>query len=117
MKNALKYALGVVLPALLGGQALACYTVYDRANQVVYHAAAAPVDMRYQIHQTLPAVFPGGHLVFSVTDTACPPVNSSRRSGVNLAVNSLPRRSAYAPAPGVTVIQSPGGDIYTNNRP
>jgi len=98
MKTALplQYALGVLLSCLFSGQALACYTVYNRANQVIYHALAAPVDMRYQLHQTLPAVFPGGHLVFSITDTACPAENSPRGGNVNRAVNSLMERNAYA---------------------
>lgn len=82
MNTALKYALGALLPVLGMDSALACYTVYNRANQVVYHAAAAPVDMRYQLHQTLPSVFPGGHLVFSLADTACPAVNKTRSSRV-----------------------------------
>ena len=94
MKTALKFALGVSLPGLLSSQALACYTVYNRSDQVVYLAAAAPVDMRYPLHQTLPAVFPGGHLVFSVTDTACPLVNRSRDSSVRTTVNSLASRTA-----------------------
>lgn len=78
------------------GVALAWYTVYNRANEVVYHAAAAPVDMRLQLHKTLPAVFPDGHLVFSITDTACPPVNSARGGNVNGAVNALMARNASA---------------------
>ncbi len=101
MKNALKQVLGVLLPALLSSQALACYTVYNHANQVVYHAAAAPVDMRYQIHQTLPGVFPGGHLVFSVTDIACPPVNSSGDRRASTAVNSLSNRTVYSAGPAM----------------
>ena len=50
--------------ALAASQALACYTVYDRSNAVVYHAQTPPVDMSLPLHQTLPAAFPGGHLVF-----------------------------------------------------
>jgi hypothetical protein len=50
---------------------VACYTVYDRNNRVVYDAQTAPVDMRYQIHETLPLVFPGGHMVFG-NSTDCP---------------------------------------------
>ena len=92
MNIALQYALGVLLPVVLSTPALACYTVYNRANQVIYHAVAAPVDMRYQLHQTLPAVFPDGHLVFSVTDTACPPVNISRATSVTLS-NLQPARA------------------------
>lgn len=52
-------------------QALACYTVYDRNNRVIYNAQTAPVDMRLQIHETLPRVFPGGHMVFG-NSTDCP---------------------------------------------
>jgi hypothetical protein len=96
MKTALKYALCAWLVTVFSGQALACYTVYNRANQVIYHAAAAPVDMRYQLHQTLPAVFPGGHMVFSITDTSCPLVDRRRSSNVNRAVNALMDRDAYA---------------------
>ena len=96
MTPALKYVLGVLLTATLSGQALACYTVYNRANQVIYHAAATPVDMRYPLHQTLPAVFPGGHMVFSITDTACPAVDSRRFVSVNRTASALADRNAYA---------------------
>jgi hypothetical protein len=95
MTLAMKSVLGVLLSATVSGQALACYTVYNRANQVIYHAAAAPVDMRYQLHQTLPAVFPGGHMVFAITDTSCPSVDSRRGANVNRAVNALMERNAY----------------------
>ena len=78
MKTALNVALGTLLAAAFSGQALACYTVYNRANQVIYHARQAPVDMQYQLHQTLPAVFNDGHMVFSITDTDCPAVNQTR---------------------------------------
>ncbi len=80
MHTARQLALGAfaLLAAVFSGQAAACYTVYNRANQVVYNAAQAPVDMRYQLHETLPAVFPDGHMVFSITDTSCPPVNLIR---------------------------------------
>ena len=97
MKTALKLALGLLLTSLLAGQSLACYTVYNRANQIIYHADAAPIDMRYQIHQTLPAVYPGGHLVFSVSDHSCPPLNQSRANSVQTRVDDLARRNAQAP--------------------
>ncbi len=90
MKQALRCLSAALALAGFGAPALACYTVYNRANQVIYHAAAAPVDMRYPLHQTLPAVFPGGHLVFSITDTSCPAINTPRTGSVSMAVNSLP---------------------------
>ena len=112
MNTALKYALGALVTTVFSGQALACYTVYNSANQVVYQAQAAPVDMRYQLHQTLPAVFPGGHMVFSITDTSCPLVNATRAGNVNRAVNALMERDAYATTAGMprsnaVTIQSP----------
>ena len=99
MNTALKYALAALLLALSAGQALACYTVYNRSNQVVYHAAKAPVDMRYQLHETLPAVYPGGHLVFSVTDTSCPPDNHARASA-SARLDALSRGESYVERPG-----------------
>jgi hypothetical protein len=57
-------ALLAGLLALAAGQVLACYTVYDRSGYVVYNDEAAPVDMSRPIHETLPARFPGGQLVF-----------------------------------------------------
>lgn len=98
MNTVLKYALAALLPALSASQVLACYTVYNRSNQVIYHAAAAPVDMRYQLHETLPAVYPGGHLVFSVTDTSCPPVNHTR-TGASAKVDALSRGESYVERP------------------
>ncbi len=108
MNTVLKYALAALLPALSGGQALACYTVYNRANQVIYLAAQAPVDMRYQLHQTLPAIFPDGHMVFSITDTACPPVNLTR-SNIR---DSVGGRVAYAAGPGEAMMQDPKARPY-----
>lgn len=60
-----------VAGAVFSLQALACYTVYDRNNRVIYNAQTAPVDMRYQIHETLPRMFPGAHMVFD-DSTDCP---------------------------------------------
>ena len=55
-------AMTAVLPAL------ACYTVYDRSERVVYQSETAPVDMSRPLHETLPARFPGGHMTFSLSD-------------------------------------------------
>ena len=56
-----------------------CYTVYDRSNQVVYNAQTPPVDMSRPLHETLPVVFPGGHMVFG-TGVDCPREGPSRVS-------------------------------------
>lgn len=56
------------LPALAVLPASACYTVYDRSERVVYQSEAPPVDMSRPLHETLPARFPGGHLIFNLSD-------------------------------------------------
>jgi hypothetical protein len=96
MHSVLKFALGALITTIFSGQALACYTVYNRANQVVYQALAAPVDMRYQLHETLPSAFPGGHMVFSITDTSCPQVNTTRVVNANRTAAVLADRNAFA---------------------
>ncbi|MCY7370341.1 MAG: hypothetical protein LH479_05600 [Polaromonas sp.] len=57
--------------ALSGVNALACYTVYDRGNAVVYNAMTPPVDMTPPYIARLNKVFPGSHLVFG-SSTGCP---------------------------------------------
>ena len=69
----MKHLKCLLLCALLGSasmQAAACYTVYDPSDRVVYHESVPPVDMSRPLHETLPARFPGGHMVFD-TDTDC----------------------------------------------
>ena len=56
--------LSALLLGLAAGPVLACYTVYDRSGRVVYNDAAPPVDMSRPVHETLPARFPGAHMVF-----------------------------------------------------
>jgi hypothetical protein len=53
---------------LAAGHAMACYTVYDAGNQVVYNAQLPPVDTRLPLSQTLPR---GHHMVFD-DSTSCP---------------------------------------------
>ena len=60
---------------LAAPQAMACYTVYNKANVPVYSNMSPPIDMSYQIHQRLPAVFPGGHLIFG-DSTDCPVIDA-----------------------------------------
>jgi hypothetical protein len=88
MTNTLKCVLGVLLTTLISSQALACYTVYDSTGKLVYNAIKAPIDMRYQIHETLPQAFPGGHMVFSISDKNCPEANLKRDPEGAVAENS-----------------------------
>lgn len=63
LKLALLAALGVA-----SMNAMACYTVYDSGNRVIYHGEKAPVDMTRHLHETLPR---GAHMVFDAA-SSCP---------------------------------------------
>ena len=99
MPTKITFALGGMLVLLLNSPAQACYTVYNPANQVVYHAATAPVNMSYQLHQTMPGFYPGGHLVFSISDTDCPKVNLTRSNATGLAYAAGPGQTLSEPRP------------------
>lgn len=43
----------------------ACYTVYDRTNNIVYNAQTPPVDMSRPLRETVPIAFPGGTMIFN----------------------------------------------------
>jgi hypothetical protein len=68
-----------LLPSLLAvacAQAFAgCYTVYDSSNRIMFQSEKPPVDMSRPLHETVPARFPGGSMVFD-TDGICPVVSS-----------------------------------------
>jgi hypothetical protein len=124
----LKYLLLCPLLAVASFNATACYTVYDRANRIVYQGEEAPVDMSRPIHETLPARYPGGQLVFdSQTECAAIDVRSralaySERTTSPLLTDASNARAMRAPytlvernvalvqpqdarmAPGLTVI-------------
>lgn len=128
LTSALAVHLCLALPAF---NALACYTVYDRSNAVVYHAMVPPVDMTPPYTDRLGKVFPGSHLVFG-SNTGCPATqagyNPSRQpaaaplftdpqtaEGMKLEHTVLPSGAAVVrkpPAnmrPGFTVMNLGGG--------
>lgn len=63
--------------ALAGANAMACYTVYDGSNRVIYQGLEAPVDMSLPLHRTLGTRFPGAHMVFDQSAN-CAPVALAR---------------------------------------
>ena len=124
----------ILLLPLLGlasVQAFACYTVYGPNNRVLYQSDKPPVDMSRPLHETVPARFPGGQMVFDdsgvcpvvssvavgnggpVTRTSSPLLTDEktarelglphRKLGSNIAM--VPAQ-AVAMDPGVTVVQS-----------
>jgi len=67
----LSHAVLATTLLLAGGQAMACYVVYGPDNQVLYSGVDSPVDMSRPLHETVPAKYPGGAMVFT-NDTECP---------------------------------------------
>ena len=92
MTNILKGALALSLTVLAVPQAMACFTVYDLvSNQVLYSGIGSPIDMRYQIHERLPAAFPGAHMVFgSATDCPSIDVRNTSHALAHLANAAVP---------------------------
>jgi len=72
MKKIFACSLAAVAGVLFSQGALAtCYVVYGPAQQVIYRSTQAPVDLSYQLHETVPAVVPGGTLVFTPDNYGC----------------------------------------------
>ncbi|MBI2726408.1 MAG: hypothetical protein HYX42_09175 [Polaromonas sp.] len=100
-----KFAVALSLSLLAASPAFACFTVYNAAtNQVVYSGQNAPIDMSYQIHQKLPAAFPGGHMVFGVSND-CPAVDLRQASPQLVAVAARSAPVAIRSAPRMTRAQ------------
>ena len=72
MKKALAYSIAAVASVFFSQGALAaCYVVYGPAKQVIYRSTQSPVDLSYQLHETVPTVVPGGTLVFTLSNDDC----------------------------------------------
>jgi hypothetical protein len=52
-----------------------CFTVYDRANRIVYRDVLTPIDLSGPITEAMRAWFPGGHLVISGEARGCTPID------------------------------------------
>lgn len=52
----------------------ACYTVMGPRGQILSETSTPPVDMRYQLHQTVPYKYGrGASMVFGIADNNCGP--------------------------------------------
>ena len=95
-KHVFRILMSLSAAVLVAPQALACFTVYNKANVPVYSNMSPPIDMSYQIHQRLPAVFPDGHMVFG-DSTDCPLIDtrvvSAQLSNVSTTSNLTSRRA------------------------
>lgn len=89
MKSKIALLCGLLL---CGANAMACYTVYDGSNRVIFRGAEAPVDMSLPLHEAVAKRFPqGSSLVFDQGAT-CTPVNLAqvaRPSSGMVPVNTI----------------------------
>lgn len=77
----LALALGLAGAVFSPAASAACYVVYGPSEQVIYRASEPPVNLSYQLHQTVPVLVPGATLVFSLDNHGC-------ESEVNLLAQS-----------------------------
>ena len=83
-----------------GWAAAQCYTLYDRDNRVVYQGRESPVDMSRPLHETVPALQPGGHLVLDNIGTCeemREPALQTERRPLPLEAGPDTRRMGAAP--------------------
>lgn len=102
--------IGASLLALAAGPALACYTVYDSNNRVLFRSSEPPVDMSRPLHETVPQRFPGGQLVFD-TQTRCEEVSIGRWAPVSGTPAPLLTDRQTAQALGVRYAQLSNGAV------
>ena len=51
-----------------------CYVVYSASQQVLYRSTEPPVNLSYQLHQTVPYRYgQGATMVFGIADANCGP--------------------------------------------
>lgn len=77
---------------LAGSNAMACYTVYDATNRVVYRGLDAPVDMSLPLHQALSGRFPAGSSLVFDQGATCTPVSIAqvaRPTGAMVPPNTI----------------------------
>lgn len=87
--------------------ALACFTVSSPHDRVIYHSVEPPVDMSLPLHETVPLVFPGGHMVFDLnTNCVAVPAPGTTR---------LPSTAASAGATVVRVLSGPDRMLATGS--
>jgi hypothetical protein len=63
-----------VVSMLAAGAQAACYTVMGPKGEIVSQSSTPPVDMSYQLHQTVPYKYgKGATLVFGIAESNCGP--------------------------------------------
>ena len=69
MKKTVTFLATLILAA---GAHAGCYTVYGPKGKVLSESSTPPVNMAYQLHQTVPYVYgQGATMVFGIADANC----------------------------------------------
>jgi hypothetical protein len=92
--------------ALAGANAMACYTVYDGTNRVIFQGIETPVDMSVPLHQSVGQRFgAGATMVFNQSNT-CTPVG----------IAQVARSSARDTAPGTIRMERTGRTVAPSSE-
>jgi hypothetical protein len=80
--KSVQLALCMAVSAVVASPAYAsCFTIYDRHDKMVFQSPETPVDMSYQLHQTVPERFgAGASMVFTLSDDFCQVVGLDKPS-------------------------------------
>src|SRR5690349_12794615 len=100
--------------ALAGANAMACYTVYDAQNRVVFQSVEAPVDMSLPLHTALERKFSrGASMVFNQGAT-CTPVSLAQVS--RPAVGVIPANTIRMERSGRQMSPSSSAPLLTDRE-
>jgi hypothetical protein len=92
--------------ALAGANAMACYTVFDAGNRVIYQGERAPVDMSMPLREALAARrFPAGSSMVFNQSASCTPV----------AIAQVARSNVATPPSNTIRMESTGRQLSPNS--
>jgi hypothetical protein len=112
----MKYKLALLaILGLAGANAMACYTVYDGHDRVVFQGVEAPVDMSLPLHQALAARgYPvGTRMVFDLAAT-CTPVSVAQVA--RPASGDVPANTIRMERSGRTLSPSSAAPLLTDRQ-
>jgi hypothetical protein len=98
--------------ALAGANAMACYTVYDASNRVVFQSTEAPVDMSQPLHSALARRFSAGASMVFNQGASCTPITLAQVS--RPASGMVPANTIRMERTGKQVSPSSGAPLLTD---
>jgi hypothetical protein len=98
--------------ALAGANAMACYTVYDASNRVIFQSVEAPVDMSQPLHAALERRFAKGSSMVFNQGATCTPVTLAQVA--RPAVGAIPVNTIRLERTGRQVSPSSEAPLLTD---